>query len=159
MRSSWCTICAVGHRAKPEKYRRFTVALAADAYASRMQNACYGMSAERIAALCQVDVATARRWKSGRSRIPYVASLVLAGDLGVFGKDWSGWCIEGGNIRSPDGWVIDRNHALSVPLMEAQLRQRDAAIEALKAEIEHLKTVQSLPDQPEHGLELGQIKA
>lgn len=115
------------------------------------------MRTEQIAEIAQVDVATARRWKSGRSRIPYVVALILRGDLGVFGKHWSGWSIEGENIVSPDRWVINRNHALSVPLMEAQLKQRDATIRQLEDEIAYLKSVHALEDQPSPNSESGSL--
>ncbi len=43
-----------------------------------------------------------------------------------------GWTINGGDIVSPEGWTIDRNHALTVPLMHGQisaLRQKIATLE------------------------------
>lgn len=129
-------------------YKRFTEPLRADPYAGRVQNACLGIPAERIASICQVDVATARRWKSGRSRIPFAAQALLEGDLGAFSKHWQGWRIIDETIYSPDQWAINRNHALSVQLMEAQIKQRDATIASLMDQIDYLKSVHALQDQP-----------
>lgn len=133
------------------KYERFTAEPLPERYRAPVQNASYGMSAERIAAVCGVDVATARRWKSGRSRIPHAAAALLLGDLGAFGNHWSGWRVAGDALVSPDGWKINRNHALSVPLMEAQIKQRDAKIAALEEHIAYLMSVQALEDQPTAG--------
>lgn len=97
----------------------------------------YGIRPEVIAEICGVDIATAYRWKSGRSRIPATAAAILAGELGAFGKEWRGWKIQGENIISPDGWIINRNHALSVPLQERlikDLRERIRELEALTDE-------------------------
>jgi len=97
----------------------------------------YGISVEIIAERCGVDVTTARRWKSGRSRIPLAAAALLLNDLGAFSKFWRGWKIQEEEIISPDGWRISRNDALAVPLMHGQisaLRQRIEELEALTDE-------------------------
>jgi hypothetical protein len=39
-------------------------------------NECYGIPADVIARLCRVDVATARRWKGGVTRIPETAKMM-----------------------------------------------------------------------------------
>lgn len=139
----------MGKRLTIGKYTRFTATPQPERYRPRMQNACLGLSAEQIACLCQVDVATARRWKSGRTRIPYCASMILLGDLSVFGKHWDGWLVNGDSLISPDGWTVNRNHALSVPLQEALLKARDQRIKELEAEVSYLKSVHALQDQPE----------
>src|SRR6516165_7651073 len=51
----------------------------------------YMLTAETIAARCDVDVATARRWKTGRSPIPYAAGVVLSCYLGGINRAWHGW--------------------------------------------------------------------
>jgi len=81
----------------------------------------YGIPADQIAALCGVDIATARRWKSGRSRIPVAAKKLLAGDLGAFGKEWKGWKIVKGEIVSPEGWSYPPGEILAIPFLRAQL--------------------------------------
>lgn len=142
-------LAAQGTRLSTRMYKRFTAELQPDRYAARVQNAFSGISAEQIARICQVDVATARRWKSGRTRIPYSAQALVLGDLGAFGKHWDGWRIAGDTLYSPDNWQINRNHALSVPLQEALLKARDARIQELEAEVEYLRSVHALQDQPD----------
>lgn len=78
-------------------------------------------SAKEIAAICKVDLATARRWKRRATCPPETALMILAGDLGCFGPNWRNWVIRGDDIISPDGWTISRNDALIVPLMHGQI--------------------------------------
>jgi len=63
----------------------------------------YMLTAETIAARCDVDVATARRWKTGRSPIPYAAGVVLSGYLGGISRAWGGWRVLGDALITPDG--------------------------------------------------------
>lgn len=81
----------------------------------------YGIPAEVIAECCGVDVSTARRWKSGASRLPHAAQLVLERDLGVFGRPWRGWRVDGKELVSPEGWRISVSDVLAVPLMRQQI--------------------------------------
>ncbi len=106
-----------------------------------VQDALYGIRAEVVAAICQVDVATARRWKSGTSRIPHAAAALVAGDLGAFSKFWDGWKVQGDKLISPDKWTISRNDALAVPLLLGQIK-------ALEQVIAKYKEVESLDEQP-----------
>lgn len=117
-----------------------------------MQNACYGKRAEDIAALCRVDLATARRWKSGKSRMPYAAQALVNGDLGAFSPYWVGWLLRGEDIISPDQWTIRRNDALSVQLLMGQ-------ISALRNENAALKAVGSMEEQPPVGTKIPDIIA
>ena len=113
-------------------YRRLAqIARPADA---RVVSETYGISAETIAALCGVNIATARRWKRGISRIPVAAKKLLAGDLSAFGREWRGWTIRDGKIVSPEGWAYTPGEVLSLTLLRAQvahlesLRRREAAL-------------------------------
>jgi len=81
----------------------------------------YGIPIKEIARICQVDIATARRWKRGASCPPKSALFLLAGDLGFFDPLWSGWIIRAGELVSPEGWQITRNDVLAVPLMRSQI--------------------------------------
>jgi hypothetical protein len=103
-----------------------------------------GIPAQVIAERCRVDIATARRWKSGRSRIPSAAAALLLGELGMFSPAWRGWRIVDEEIVSPDGWRISRNDALAVPLLHAQLS-------ALRSEVAQLKECTKLDEQPVPG--------
>jgi hypothetical protein len=61
-------------------------------------------SALRLTELCKVDIRTARRWKSGKTRMPDAARMIVAGDLGCFDPAFRGWIIRDGKLISPEGW-------------------------------------------------------
>jgi hypothetical protein len=84
-------------------------------------NECYGIRAEEIAWLCKVDIRTARRWKSGKTRMPDTARMILAGDLGCFDPAFRGWMLRDGKLISPEGWEATAGDVLSIPLMRAQI--------------------------------------
>jgi hypothetical protein len=65
---------------------------------------CYGIPAEVIARLCKVNVATARRWKRGATRMPEAAKMILSADLSAFSPAFAGWTLRGGKLVSPEGW-------------------------------------------------------
>jgi len=106
-------------------------------------NSIYGLSAEQIAERTGVDVSTARRWKSGATRLPKSARLILEADLGCFSPEWSGWRLDGQDLVSPEGWRIARGQVMNVPLMRQQL----AAYQVELAEKKASKVAQ-LDDQP-----------
>lgn len=81
----------------------------------------YGIPISELARICHVSLKTASRWKAGSTCPPTSALLLLAGDLGCFDPDWSGWVIRRGVLISPEGWEIKVNEVLSVPLLRAQL--------------------------------------
>lgn len=84
-------------------------------------NECYGIPPEVIARVCKVDVATARRWKRGATRMPEAAKMILAADLGAFCAAFSGWTLRGGKLVSPEGWEATPGDILSLPLLRAQV--------------------------------------
>ena len=104
----------------------------------------YGIPAHVIAERCGVDLSTARRWKSGRSRVPAAAAALLLRDLGAFSGAWAGWRVsnDGEELVSPDGWRVSRNDALAVPLLHGQ-------IQALRARVKELESLEE--SQPEPG--------
>lgn len=65
------------------------------------------VSVAELVRLTEVDETTARRWKSGRARIPTAAARLVAlyrlGDLAsLAGPDWAGWIItRDGLLQSP----------------------------------------------------------
>ena len=128
-----------------------TMAQEAEASVRHGDPAAYGIRAELIADLCKVDVATARRWKSGACKMPYTAAVLVSGDLGAFSPLWQGWRIQGDAIVSPDGWQIRRDDALTVPLLLGQ-------INALRAEIAKYREWDDKDEQPVPG-ELPAIRA
>jgi Phage protein len=109
---------------------------------SRHENSVlYGIRAEAIAELCRVDIATARRWKSGASRLPHAARALITGDLGAFSPAWQDWRIKGDALISPNGWQINRDDALAVPLLLGQVK-------ALRAELEKAREWDRKDEQP-----------
>lgn len=105
----------------------------------------YGLSAMHIAQVCQVDLSTARRWKRGAICPPKTALMIITRDLGCFSDSWRGWTVNGEDLVSPDGWCVNRNDALIVPLMHGQ-------IAALRAQVSDLKAARDeIEDQPEPG--------
>ena len=101
-------------------------------------NECYGIPAEVIARLCKVDVATARRWKRGATRMPEAAKMILSADLGAFSPAFAGWTLRAGNLVSPEGWLATPGDILSIPLLRAQV----AAYQARE------RVVQAMDEQP-----------
>lgn len=105
----------------------------------------YGISVSVLAAVCHVDLATARRWKRGATCPPKTALMILARDLGCFSSEWRGWTVNGEDLVSPEGWCVNRNDALIVPLLQGQI----AALRAKVAELE--ATSETLEEQPAPG--------
>lgn len=110
----------------------------------------YGLSAEAIAERAGVDVSTARRWKSGKSRIPKSAELVLKADLGAFSRAARGWKIDGDTLVSPEGWRVSLNDVRALPLLQRQ-------VAAAELELRILKGIEQQPEPAE--LDLGRIRA
>jgi len=105
--------------------------------------------AETIAERCGVDVATAKRWKSGKSRIPYAAGVVLSGDLGGISSAWHGWRLQGDQLISPD----DERISLADPVtaMRAAGKYGYSSIAQFITDLQEQlgqKAVQGLEDQP-----------
>jgi hypothetical protein len=88
----------------------------------------YGIPAEFIAALCGVDLSTARRWKNGTSRIPMTARKLLAGDLEAFDPVWRGWTVKRGELVSPEGWIATPGEVRSIPLLRARISQLERMV-------------------------------
>lgn len=115
------------------------------------------ISAKDIAALCRVDLATARRWKRGTTCAPLTALMILRRDLGVFDPTWLGWTIRGETIYSPDGWEATMGDVRSLPLLRTAMsayRIENRQLKELLAEVEFVDE-QPLPSE---ALLLTQIK-
>lgn len=86
--------------------------------------------AKDIAALCGVDLATARRWRRQASCPPPAAVFLINGDLGCFAKEWRGWRIRGAVLLSPDGQEVTPNDIRAIPFMRLQIQtyQLDARL-------------------------------
>lgn len=66
----------------------------------------YGVPVAVIAERCQVHPDTARRWKrTGNAPAPALALLRVLHDydLGAIAPAWTGWCVRGGDLVSPEG--------------------------------------------------------
>ena len=113
-------------------------------------SAVYGIPVKELARICHVDLSTARRWKRGAICPPYCAIQILTRDLGCFAAEWRGWTINGEDLVAPDGWTVNRNDALIVPLMHGQISALRAETVRLKEELDNMIEEQPLPsDLPE----------
>jgi hypothetical protein len=74
--------------------------------------------------------------------------MILSGDLGFLSPEWRGWRIRGNEIISPDGWTVNRNDALIVPLMHGQISALRADLRRAKERIEELEARPAQDDQP-----------
>lgn len=106
----------------------------------------YGINISELARICRVSIKTATRWKNGTTCPPATALMILARDLGCFGREWAGWSVNGEDLVSPWGQTINRNDALTVPLMHQQ-------IAALRLDVARAKESahDGLEEQPEPG--------
>jgi hypothetical protein len=112
-------------------------------------NECYGIPADQVAQMCRVNVATARRWKRGATRIPEAAKMILTRDLGGFDPAFSGWKLRDGQLFSPEGWAASPGEILALPLMRAQIAAYQSA----------QRQVQAMDEQPLPGVALSMIRA
>lgn len=113
-----------------------------------------GIRAEDIARICKVDASTARRWKRGAIEPPATALMILRivahGELDDLGPEWTQWRYKDGTFWSPDKWRINRNDALSVPLMHGQISALRAQITGLEQALDAaggMMEEQPLPDE------------
>ena len=113
----------------------------------RAADVLYGIQVKEIARICGVDLSTARRWKRGAKCPPQTALMLLSRDLGFLAPEWAGWTINGEDLVSPDGWCVNRNDALIVPLMHGQI----AALRAKIRDLEAADDTEGLEDQPAPG--------
>lgn len=79
-----------------------------------------------IAAICGVDLSTARRWLRGASCPPPAAltllQLMRKRDIGCFHAAWRGWTINPrGELCSPENWIATPGDVLSIQFLQAQL--------------------------------------
>lgn len=112
-----------------------------------------GVNIKELARICRVSLKTAQRWKNGQTVPPATALMVLRRDLGIFAPEWRGWTVNGEDLVSPEGWCVNRNDALCVPLMLGQ-------ISALRSEIAKLKeAADAIDEQPLPGEAPAEISA
>lgn len=107
----------------------------------------YGIPAEEIALLCGVSLRTACRWKSGAVTMDTASKLILAGDLGCFAPEWSGWVVNGNLLISPEGWKITVNDVLATPLQRGQVAMYQIENRGLKRDLAEALANQ-LEEQP-----------
>lgn len=79
--------------------------------------------------------------------MPTASKMVLAGDLGLFDRDWTGWIIREGKLISPEGWEATPGNVLATRLHAAQLAVYQAENRRLKAELAEA-AVNKLEEQP-----------
>lgn len=140
-------------REKPEKVPRGLVSRRLPARIKplvepegRPLTAAYGIRSDEVARRCGVDIATARRWKSGVSRIPATASAILARDLAAFDPAWRGWTVRAGKIISPEGWAYSPGEVLSLTFLRSQVANLEALRRANNALVEQPRPGSIAPD-------------
>lgn len=108
----------------------------------------FGLSPKHIAAMCGVDLTTARRWKRGAICPPQSALALLTGDLGFLDPAWAGWTIRDGLLVSPEDWRLTMGDVLASRLHEAQLAAWRREVSIMKARVQDLETKGYGEDQP-----------
>jgi hypothetical protein len=93
----------------------------------------YGIPVAEIAKRCGVHIRTAMRWKTGRTRMPRTAIMVMTEDLGTFDAAWQGWKLRDRKLISPEGWEAGPGDVLSIPLRHAQVQAYQATERSAKA--------------------------
>lgn len=95
----------------------------------------YGKSAEQIADVLGVSLATAQRWKRTR-KLPHMARrairALLAGDLGSIDPAWKGWSVRNGMLCGPDTYTFRPGEVLAIPFVREQLKSYSAKATAAK---------------------------
>lgn len=115
--------------------------------------------AKDIAAICHVDLATARRWKRGTTCAPPSALMVLRRDLGAFDPAWAGWRVLGETIYSPDGSQSTLADVRALPMLRASLTTYRAENRQLRESLAQVAFVDEQPQPHEIPAEvLAQIK-
>jgi len=99
----------------------------------------YGYPIEWIAENCAGSLEQARRYKSGRARIPkpVMRLFVLHRDRRVLGPAWRDWIIKPDAIVDPEGAETTRSqlHSYSLVMQYA----RELAAERGEASLEHFR--------------------
>lgn len=109
-------------------------------------------SAAELVEITGVDPTTARRWKTGRARMPTaaarLASLRILGDLAsLAGPDWQGWTIGRDGLLHSPRWRrgFSRVELEELPTLHGQRAAFDVERRQLQREVEQLR--QDLQDE------------
>jgi hypothetical protein len=84
-----------------------------------------GVTTVELAAIAQVHLSTARRWKRTGKCPRWLERLVRVchhGELDHIHRAWAGWRLERGQLISPEGWQSTPGAVRSIPLMQAQVK-------------------------------------
>lgn len=113
-----------------------------------MSDALKYLTAKQIAAICGVDLATARRWRRQAICPPRSALILLemvySGDLGLLDPAWKGWVLRRGVLCSPENWTCTPGDVRAIQFHEAQIAVYRAENRQLKASL----TERQYEDQP-----------
>jgi transcriptional regulator with XRE-family HTH domain len=95
----------------------------------------YGKSAEQLASVLGVSLATAQRWKRNR-KLPRMARrairALMEGDLGIIDPAWRGWSVRNGLLCGPDTYTFRPGEVLAIPFVREQLKNYSAKATAAK---------------------------
>jgi len=119
------------------------------------------LTAQQIADLCQVDLATARRWRRQAICPPKSAQILLMapGDLGWLDPAWGGWLLRKGLLISPEGWEATPGDVRAMQLKEAQVSALRRDLFEARVELAELhRTAPWLDEQPLPGTATSPLK-
>ncbi len=92
--------------------------------------------------LCGVHRTTLSRWLDGTSTVPVSAlnllRIVSTGRLPSMGKEWQGWCFQGGDLFTPSNFPVSAGEILAMPYRRALIREQEKQIAHLRATVQKL---------------------
>ena len=114
------------------------------------------LSRNAAAEFLGVSLRTVAYWEAGRCRVPWsvirLLRIVRLGDLGALSRDWSGWSLHAGALRSPEGRAFTPHESAWWALLVAQARAfRDGRARLGGVGAEAPARPQAVPPQPEAG--------
>ena len=84
------------------------------------------LSRKAAAQFLGVSLRTVAYWESGRCRVPWsvvrLLRILRLGDLGALSRDWAGWSLSAGTLRSPEGRAFTPAESAWWALLVAQAR-------------------------------------
>lgn len=114
---------------------------------SDLRDILKSLTAQQISERCQVDLATARRWRRQATCPPKTAQMILTGDLGIIDPAWAGWVLRRGLLCSPENWTATPGDVRAMQLKEAQVSALRRETLELRAKMQAME-VESFEEQP-----------
>lgn len=119
-----------------------------------MEALLHGLTAEALAGLCGVHIATARRWRRGETVPAPVARLIeLAqhGALGLLDQAWRDWRLVRGRLCGPDGFNFSPGEVLAIPYLHGLIASLKCELK-FAAQADWIEGRYVAPRQPQMGV-------